>query len=140
MKEIVINSCFGGFSLSTKATEAYLACKGKKVYWFTEARDSAGRLDFDAPMVPCPNPDGEIIAHSYTTPKPKPRNDKGYFSSREIDRDDPDLVAIVSELGDAASGRFAELTIVRIPDDVDWEIAEYDGLEHVAEKHRTWSE
>jgi hypothetical protein len=28
---------------------------------------------------------------------------------------------------------------VDIPDDVNWYIEEYDGNEHVAERHRTWS-
>jgi len=31
------------------------------------------------------------------------------------------------------------LKIVEVPDDANWYIAEYDGLEHVAERHRTWS-
>jgi len=31
------------------------------------------------------------------------------------------------------------LKIVDIPDGVEWEIEEYDGMEWVAEKHRTWS-
>jgi hypothetical protein len=30
------------------------------------------------------------------------------------------------------------LEIVEIPDDVEYTIEEYDGLEHIAEKHRTW--
>jgi hypothetical protein len=30
------------------------------------------------------------------------------------------------------------LLIVEVPADVDWYIEEYDGLEWVAEKHRTW--
>jgi hypothetical protein len=25
-----------------------------------------------------------------------------------------------------------------VPDGVDWELSEYDGIEHVAEAHRTW--
>jgi hypothetical protein len=62
-----------------------------------------------------------------------------YFSEREIARDDPDLVAVVRELGAKANSRFADLRVVEVPDDVEWEIAEYDGSEHVAEKHRTWS-
>jgi hypothetical protein len=45
----------------------------------------------------------------------------------------------VEELGDKASGQFAELVVVEIPDGVDYEIDEYDGNEHIAEKHRTWS-
>jgi len=35
-------------------------------------------------------------------------------------------------------GPLARLEIVEIPEDVVWEIAECDGLEHVAEAHQTW--
>lgn len=56
----------------------------------------------------------------------------------EIPRDDPILVGIVEELGEAASGNFANLNVVEIPADVNWYIEEYDGLEWVAERHRTW--
>lgn len=38
-----------------------------------------------------------------------------------------------------ADGKCAELKIIEIPDDIEWEIEEYDGWEHVAEKHRVWS-
>ena len=33
----------------------------------------------------------------------------------------------------------AELRVIKIPDDVKWYIDEYDGMEWVAEIHRTWS-
>ncbi len=56
----------------------------------------------------------------------------------EIDRDDPRLVAIVEQLGHLANGFCAELKVVEIPDDVDWGIHDYDGQEHIYEKHRTW--
>jgi hypothetical protein len=29
--------------------------------------------------------------------------------------------------------------VVEIPDGTDYEISEYDGNEHIAEKHRTWA-
>jgi len=61
------------------------------------------------------------------------------FYDREIPRDDPYLVKIVKDMGMAANGDHANLKIVEIPCDVEWEIAEYDGNEWVAEKHRTWS-
>jgi hypothetical protein len=57
-------------------------------------------------------------------------------------RADPMLVQVVEEMGEGASGMCANLTVVEIPDDVgleNLEISEYDGIEHVAEKHRTWS-
>ena len=57
---------------------------------------------------------------------------------RDIARDDSLLIQIIDEMGALANGDFAQLKIVEIPDDVNWYIEEYDGLEHVAEKHRTW--
>lgn len=56
----------------------------------------------------------------------------------DLPRDKPELVAVVERLGSRAGNSFAELKVVEIPDDVEWEIAEYDGMEWVAEKHRTW--
>ena len=96
--KVVINKCFGGFSLSK------------------EAYKELG-LEWDR---------------------------YGYLSSwsnqtQEQQRSDPRLVAVVEKLGVAASGECANLRVVEIPDDVQWEIEEYDGYEHVAEKHRTWS-
>lgn len=53
-------------------------------------------------------------------------------------RTDPKLIECVETLGEVANGESAELKIVEIPDDVDWEIEEYEGKEHIAERHRTW--
>jgi hypothetical protein len=57
----------------------------------------------------------------------------------DINRDDPMLIQVVEEFGPLVNDRCSELRIVEIPDDVQWHIAEYDGYEHVAEDHRTWS-
>jgi hypothetical protein len=56
----------------------------------------------------------------------------------ELIRDDPVLVRVVKELGKNANTDYSELEVIEIPDDVQWEIGEYDGLEWVAEKHRVW--
>jgi hypothetical protein len=61
------------------------------------------------------------------------------WSPYQIDRDDPILVHLVEELMDDVDSQYSKLKIVAIPDDVKWEIAEYDGMEWVAEQHRTWS-
>jgi hypothetical protein len=55
------------------------------------------------------------------------------------DRADKDLIAVIEEMGQSVNGFAADISIVEIPDDVEWHIHEYDGLEHVAENHRTWS-
>lgn len=67
-----------------------------------------------------------------------PEWDKYGFVYNRDNRTDPKLVACVEELGDQASGRFAKLTVVEIPDNIEWEIEEYDGQEWISEKHRRW--
>lgn len=61
------------------------------------------------------------------------------FYDRDIPRNDPYLIQIIQRLGMAANGPHANLKIVEIPGNVDWQIEEYDGNEWVAEKHRTWN-
>ena len=61
------------------------------------------------------------------------------FCDRDIRRNDPLLIQVVEEMGEKANDRYSELKIVEIPDDVEWQIDEYDGAEWIAEKHRTWS-
>ena len=68
------------------------------------------------------------------------RDALGYEWDHYIPRDDPRLVALLEEKGNKAlRGACADLKIAAIPSDVDWTIEEYDGMEWVAEKHRTWS-
>lgn len=66
------------------------------------------------------------------------RTGKTIGSYTDIERYDPDLVAVVEELGEKACGPCSRLKIVDIPDDIEWYIDEYDGREHVAEEHRRW--
>jgi len=63
----------------------------------------------------------------------------GDISYWNIPRDCPYLVAMVEEGGTDVDGIYSELKVVDVPDDVNWYIHEYDGMEHVAERHRTWS-
>lgn len=57
----------------------------------------------------------------------------------EIPRDDAVLIEIVETLGKESWDDYAKLKIVEIPEDVQWEIQEYDGREWIAEVHRRWS-
>ena len=61
------------------------------------------------------------------------------FYNWELDRDSPQLVQIVEQLGERANTRYSSLKVVEIPDGAEWTIGEYDGCEWVAEAHRTWS-
>lgn len=63
----------------------------------------------------------------------------GHTSYGELNmRINPILIETIEELGKDASGKYSNLVIIEIPDDVEWQIEEYDGYEWVAEKHRTW--
>ncbi len=63
----------------------------------------------------------------------------GYAYSPDEKRTDPALIECIEKIGsEKASGHFASVEVVEIPDDVDWYIDEYDGMETVEEKHRSW--
>ena len=62
----------------------------------------------------------------------------GYGFAMDKNRADPKLVECVETLGERANGMCADLKVLDIPDDVEWEIQEYGGREWIAEKHRTW--
>lgn len=61
------------------------------------------------------------------------------FYDWEISRNDPVLVEVVEHLGEAANDWATDLKVVEIPEGVDWYVEDYDGVEHIAERHRTWS-
>lgn len=86
MKKVVYNACYGGFGLSTLATQEIMKRKG-----------------FDE------NSDDDFVC--------------------ELPRTDPDLVAVVEELGEKANGDCAMLRIKVVQDK--YRITEYDGIETV---------
>jgi hypothetical protein len=121
--KVAINTCFGGFSLSEAAFEKLLTRLGIE---FEKAKDDTYK--------------SLGITHYYR--KGMVDQDEGYLSPYDFthNRASEDLIAVIEEMGvEKASGKYAELKIVEIPDDVKWHIDEYDGIEHVAENHRTWS-
>ena len=63
---------------------------------------------------------------------------KDYGYGEDMLRADEDLVFAVEKLGKKADGEYARLEIVEIPDDIEWEIYEYDGAETIHEKHNSW--
>ena len=140
VQEIVINQCFGGFSLSPKAIERYLQLKGKKAYFYKQTKYDYKDKEKEYTKI---SPDKEtFMFHTMTIDLDETTQDlpdKGYFSDRSIPRADKHLVQVIKELKEEANGSYAELEIIKVPDGVKWTIEEYDGNEHIAEKHRTWS-
>lgn len=120
MIKVAINRCWGGFGLSDQAFEKLLERKG---------------ITFR-----CEENESRLMGNTYYETGRAGGGADYYITDYEYyeNRSDPDLIAVIEEMGDAANGWAAKIAIVEIPDDVEWHIGDYDGLEHVAENHRTW--
>ena len=146
--KVVINKCFGGFSLSPKATlrlfelGAPIEAIPVDDYWPPEKREEEAKkyrtMGFAAGLEGWRaflRSGSDMHGMFMTVFSP---DESLVLNAREIPRNDPSLIRVVEEMGYMADGACASLAIVEIPDGVDYEIAEYDGMEHIAEKHRTW--
>jgi hypothetical protein len=118
--KVVINTDFGGFGLSKEAFERLLQRKG---------------IEFEVVESKAFGFERESFYH-----KGHAGDDEFYLSDYDFygNRADEDLVAVVETLGGAANGSCANLKVVEIPDGIEWFVNEYDGMEHIAEAHRTW--
>jgi hypothetical protein len=132
--KVVVNRCFGGFGLSMKAQREYLKRKGKEAYFYKmEGATKYVRID-DVDRKPW-------LFCTVTEDMGKEASDlpdDAYFSHYNVERTDPDLIAVVEELGDEANGEHARLEVVEVPDGIAWELEDYDGNETIEEVHRSW--
>jgi hypothetical protein len=148
--KIVINTCFGGFSLSDAAYEKLNEWGIPVRQYIKETRNPKTGL-YD---IKIPENEGEIIFDNELTAEGEDKDHdmmyyeykgKSRFTQRywetwiDDKRDHPLLIKVVEELGDKANGPCAELKVVEIPDGIKWEIDEYDGNESIHEVHRSWS-
>lgn len=115
MKKIAINRKYGGFSLSNEAMLMYL----KKVY---------------------PSEKIEVLEDKWGFPTFMVNGEEVYLQDvcRRENRENPILIEVIETLGERANTLYSKLEIIEIPNDVKYEISEYDGMETVEEVHRTW--
>jgi hypothetical protein len=128
--KVVINKCYGGFGLSFEAVKLYFKKKG---WTFFAADRWAGESGYvDISDVGGTN----ILIYYFKNHIPDMSNSAnltvaesnarfelaGHWYCGDVDRSDPDLVAVVEELGYAANDRFSKLSVVEIPDDVEYYI------------------
>jgi hypothetical protein len=139
--KVVINRCYGGFGLSHEAIIRYFEIKGITVY--PEQSQDSWKFWTYWTVKPEDRMESKYGEAFYAMPIEERRaynaaQDAQTVCPREIERHDPALVQVVEEMGDKADGHYADLDVVEIPDDVDYIVEEYDGMEHIAEAHRTW--
>ena len=139
--KVAINKCYGGFGISNEAEIEYLKLKGLKAYFYEQVKYEYkdGRNLYKKVN----SSKDTFMTITFTKDYGEsfeewPKKDSGYFYSSDIPRDDPDLIKVIEKLGKKANNQFSDLKIVEIPDGTEYIIDEYDGLEHIAEKHKTW--
>lgn len=157
--KVVKNSCYGGFSLSPAAVKRMAEINGRACYFFKYnlsadedakkytlvSADPNSATDWGVTAFDILNPNEVLLPTKWwgamTTEERVAANalyGQHVLDNRPKDRTDPILVQVVEELGEAANGSCAQLEIVDIPDGIQWEIDEYDGVETIREAHRSW--
>ncbi len=134
---MILNKCFGGFVVSGKCYDLYAKKKGIVLHKYLPEEDGD---DF----VKVTGERKEVFTR-YTTKDYGDRVKVEKFDWRtciQLDgayRTDGALIECIEELGDEASVEgFSELRIVEVPDDLNYVVDEYDGLETLHEAVRTW--
>lgn len=112
-KKVIINNCYGKYSLSLNGGKEYLDRVG--IEYSIETNEWGESYLFDI------------------------KNNKPFYSEFDDMREDETLIECLEELGSKyMSGNIARLEIVEIPDDVEYYINSENGLETIHEKHRKW--
>ena len=138
--KIVLNKCFGGFGLSHEAKMEIFKRKNIEVFpyinnfsydsddeYTRHTGQKLGSMDFIYYFKKDPKID-KITGIYSEIDRLYGIADDSSFSS-DSNRGDKDLVAVVEKLGSEASGPYASLKVVDIPDGAEWEISDYDGVE-----------
>jgi hypothetical protein len=160
-KKVVINRCYGGFAINKACLFKLAEIKGLTLYpevqfpdgHSTDSQSTDGHstdLDWNTTYwtVPESNPHRQFASKIQKNWHKASSDDKVKSNKICIDltlysspsnREDPDLIKAIESLGCIeASGRFALLKIVEIPDNITYLIEEKNGLETIHESHRIW--
>ena len=137
MKKVILNKCFGGFGLSKEAYELYAKKKGISVFHYTQE-------NLKKEIYTYATDDNRTFDFYFT----KDFGDNVYISDEDFKeyflnldekfREDKTLIEVVEELGKKANAFYSNLKIVEIPDDLDYVIDNYDGIETLHQKVKEW--
>lgn len=139
--KVAVNRCYGGFNLSPKAVKMLMNRKGLNCFMYkqTKYKFDSGKEEFtriDETLEECGLRTYYVKNDLGDKTDNIPKDSYWYYG--DIDRTDEDLISVIEELGNDASGRFGSIEVVEIPDDIEWEIDNYDEIETIHECHRSW--
>lgn len=149
--KIVINRSYSSFYLSPQAIARYAELQGKKIYFFlgngtTQHSLTAEEASYYHNFLACYTPEfpesvdtktwlemSEVEKHRYLE-----NLSKSFFSIFDLKRTDPLLIQVVEELGPKVNYQNGRLCVVEVPDETDFTIFDYDGMEVVVEVGHFW--
>lgn len=131
--KIVINSCYGGFSLSPKGERRYLELKGLKSYFYTQSKYTFRDGESEYTRIDNIDDVPDIFFYCTTYDQGASISDfpEDIFRPSMLKRNDPILIQVIEELGAESFGKCAKLKIVDIENGRWFKIDEYDGYESV---------
>lgn len=148
MKKVILNKCFGGFDVSPQGYQLYAIKKGYSHLYKYKINFDFNRLPYklsDKYYQRIDLFDDSVLANYFTKDFgevviniSKSDWDNYHLYLSEEHREDPILIEVVEELGEEASGKFGELVVVEIPDDLEYTIDNYDGIETLHEDVPVW--
>jgi len=142
--KVAVNKCFGGFGLSAKAKARLAELNETKAFFYRQTKYTVKDGLEGYTRVPADSTEAKgVFINAITVDlgektSSMPDDEALWLSDYRLERTDPKLIQVIEELGDEASGPCAKVRVVEIPDGIQFEIDEYDGMEHVAEVHRCW--
>lgn len=138
MKKVILNKCYGGFGVSKLGYELYAKKKGLQLFCYEFDTNALKNHIYKYAKNDC------LFTHYFTkdfgnnVQISNENYEKYSLYLREEHREDPILIEVIEELGDKANGRFANLKVVEIPDDLNYVIDDYDGIETLHQDVETW--
>jgi hypothetical protein len=137
--KVILNKCYGGFGVSQKGYELYAKKKNLSLYMYKRSNDDFMMFEKIS------KDENVLLTHYFTVDMGDSfsihsmKNWNGItLYLDESHRTDSVLIEVVEELGKEANGEFADLQIVEIPDDMEYEIIDHDGIERLCEVGKTW--
>ena len=136
--KVILNKCYGGFGVSEKAYELYAKKKGIEIFVYKLECTN------DKPIYRKTDMGSSIFTITFTkdfgdyVDLYDDNSEKYILELCSNHREDPVLIEVVEELGDRANSPFSKLVVVDIPDGMEYEIDDYDGVETLHQKVEKW--
>jgi len=136
--KILLNKCFGGFTISSDAYSLYCEKKNIECHFYKEnSWNILQKCTFEQvqkdPYCYCVSKDLGNRADYNTLSKYIIKDPRDYDL-----RTDKTWIEVVEELGEKVDTWASNICVIEIPDGIEYEIHDYDGFETVYEKGRCW--